>query len=60
MPTVQQVQDALDRRGVPRTSATGEGYHVEAGPGGTVLVRWGYGDPFKGNTMLKGGSKMAS
>jgi hypothetical protein len=60
MPTVQQVQEALDRRGVPRTSATVEAYHVEAGPGDTVLVRWGYGDPFRGNMMIRGGAKLAS
>jgi hypothetical protein len=43
----QRVQDALSREGVPITGASRDGYHIERGPDGTVLVRWGFGSPFQ-------------
>jgi|SwirhisoilCB3_FD_contig_31_5830700_length_447_multi_3_in_0_out_0_1 hypothetical protein len=43
----QRVQDALTREGVPITGASRDGYRVEKGLDGTVLVRWGFGSPFK-------------
>jgi hypothetical protein len=60
MPTRQEVRDALDRHGVPQAGATNAGYHVEDGPNGTVLVRWGSGEPFKPDYGIPSGRKFRS
>jgi hypothetical protein len=43
----QRVQDVLSREGIPITGASRDGYHVERGADNTVLVRWGFGSPFR-------------
>ncbi len=43
----QRVADVLSREGVPLTGASRDGYQVEQGSDNTVLVRWGFGSPFK-------------
>jgi hypothetical protein len=44
MSFAQRVREALDRQGVPPSTADPEGYRVEEAPDDLLIVRWGYGE----------------
>jgi hypothetical protein len=53
MSLTQQVRDALDRRRIQPASTHLDGYHFDNGPAGSVIVRWGRGEPFDGTQAPK-------
>jgi hypothetical protein len=60
MSLVERVRDALNRQEVPTTGLTSDGYRAEERSDGSVIVRWGHGEPFSGLRFIRGGHGLAS